>query len=126
MSRPLASPKLLTGRRGAPHAGRFFGVVIAVNVIMAKLAIQTLPGTGGHSAYERQLPGLREWRRWPPRIRTRGTGRSTPISVLGRMAAPRCRSRRGQQWRADDRFEFSGGCFERPADRRADRSGYPR
>ena len=50
-SRPLASPKPLTGRKVLFMLVAFFGVVIAVNVIMAKLAIQTLPGTEVDSAY---------------------------------------------------------------------------
>jgi nitrogen fixation protein FixH len=55
MSRPLASPKPLTGRKVLFMLVAFFGVVIAVNVVMAKLAIQTLPGTVVDSAYSASL-----------------------------------------------------------------------
>jgi len=55
MSRPLAPPKPLTGRKVLFMLVAFFGVVIAVNVIMAKLAIQTLPGTVVDSAYSASL-----------------------------------------------------------------------
>ena len=55
MNRPLASPKPLTGGKVLSMLLAFFGVVIAVNVIMAKLAIQTLPGTEVDSAYSASL-----------------------------------------------------------------------
>jgi nitrogen fixation protein FixH len=55
MTRALVSPKPLTGGKVLCMLLAFFGVVIAVNVFMAKLAIQTLPGTEVDSAYSASL-----------------------------------------------------------------------
>src|SRR5437660_4814062 len=49
------SPKLLTGRKVLFMIVAFFGVVIGVNLIMMRLAIQTLPGTEVDSAYAASL-----------------------------------------------------------------------
>jgi nitrogen fixation protein FixH len=55
MSKPLVSPRPLTGRKVLFMLIAFFGVVIGVNLIMMKLAIQTLPGTEVDSAYSASL-----------------------------------------------------------------------
>ena len=55
MSKPSASPKPLTGRKVLFVLLAFFGVVIGVNMIMMRLAIQTLPGTDVDSAYSASL-----------------------------------------------------------------------
>src|SRR3954452_15156130 len=55
MSRSLASPRPLTGRKVLFMLLAFFGIVIGVNMIMMKLAIQTLPGTEVDSAYSASL-----------------------------------------------------------------------
>src|ERR1700694_851184 len=55
MSRPLASPKPLTGRKVLFMLLTFFGVVFGVNFLMMKLAIDTLPGTEVDSAYSASL-----------------------------------------------------------------------
>ena len=55
MSRPSVSPKPLTGRKVLFLLLAFFGVVIGVNMVMMKLAIQTLPGTEVDSAYSASL-----------------------------------------------------------------------
>ena len=49
------SPKPLTGRMVLVMLLAFFGVVIGVNRLMMKLAIQTLPGTEVDSAYSASL-----------------------------------------------------------------------
>ena len=49
------TPKPLTGRKVLFLLVAFFGVVIAVNLVMMKLAIQTLPGTEVDSAYSASL-----------------------------------------------------------------------
>jgi nitrogen fixation protein FixH len=49
------SPKPLTGRMVLFLLVGFFGVVIGVNMIMMRLAIQTLPGTDVDSAYSASL-----------------------------------------------------------------------
>jgi nitrogen fixation protein FixH len=55
MSRSLVSPKPLTGRKVLLMLVAFFGVVFAVNFLLAKLAIDTLPGTEVDSAYSASL-----------------------------------------------------------------------
>src|ERR1700687_199216 len=55
MSRPLASPKPLTGRKVLFMLLTFFGVVFVVNFLMMKLAIDTRPGTEVDSAYSASL-----------------------------------------------------------------------
>jgi nitrogen fixation protein FixH len=49
------SERPLTGRKVLAMLITFFGVVIGVNVTMAKLAIKTLPGTEVDSAYTASL-----------------------------------------------------------------------
>ncbi len=55
MNRPSVSPKPLTGAKVLFMLLAFFGVVIGVNMIMMRLAIQTLPGTDVDSAYSASL-----------------------------------------------------------------------
>ena len=55
MSRSPVSPKPLTGRKVLFMLVAFFGVVFGVNFLMAKLAIDTLPGTEVDSAYSASL-----------------------------------------------------------------------
>jgi nitrogen fixation protein FixH len=55
MSRPPVSPKPLTGGKVLAMLLAFFGVVIGANMIMMRLAIQTLPGTEVDSAYSASL-----------------------------------------------------------------------
>jgi nitrogen fixation protein FixH len=55
MNRSLAKPRPLTGAKVLAMLVAFFGVVIGVNLIMAKLAVQTLPGTEVDSAYTASL-----------------------------------------------------------------------
>ena len=50
MSRLPVSPKPLTGGKVLAMLIAFFGVVIGVNMIMMRLAIQTMPGTDVDSA----------------------------------------------------------------------------
>ena len=109
----------ITGRMVFFMLVAFFGVVIGVNVIMMRLAIQTLPGTEVDSAYSASLAYQKE------------------------IATARAQSARN--WKVDAHVERSGqggatlqievrdnagrpmtgltfqGRFERPTDRRADR-----
>src|SRR5260370_3227891 len=55
MNRALILPKPLTGGKVLFMLVAFFGVVIGVNMVMMKLAIQTLPGTEVDSAYSASL-----------------------------------------------------------------------
>ena len=65
MSRPPASPKPLTGGKVLAMLIAFFGVVIGVNMIMMRLAIQTMPGTDVDSAYAASLAYEKRDRRRP-------------------------------------------------------------
>jgi len=85
-------PRPITGRKVLFMMVAFFGVVIGVNLIMMRLAIQTLPGTEVDSAYSASL--AYERRSPPPAPRARATGRSMPMSNAAGRAAPRCKSRR--------------------------------
>jgi len=120
MTRPLASPKPLTGGKVLFMLLAFFGVVIAVNVIMAKLAIQTLPGTEVDSAYSASLAYENEIaaahdqnaRNWKVDARIqRGPDGGATLEV-------EARDNRGLPMSG---LNFQGR-FERPADRRADRA----
>jgi len=120
MSRSLVSPKPLTGSKVLVMLVVFFGVVFAVNFLMAKLAIDTLPGTEVDSAY------------------------SASMAYQGEIAA--ARDQNARNWKVDahiqrepdgtatlqveardsDGLPMSGltflGRFERPTDRRADQA----
>ena len=55
MSRPPVSPKPLTGGKVLAMLIAFFGVIFSVNMVMMRLAIQTMPGTDVDSAYTASL-----------------------------------------------------------------------
>ena len=106
MNRPSVSPKPLTGAKVLFMLLAFFGVVIGVNMIMMRLAIQTLPGTDVDSAYSASLAYEGEIaaahhqnaRNWTVDVHIkRGPDIGLPLSGL--------------------KFQ---GRFERPTDRRAD------
>ena len=120
MSRALISPKPLTGRKVLFMLLGFFGVVIAVNAIMAKLAIQTLPGTevdsayGASLAYESEIADAHDQdaRNWKVDAHIqRGPDGGATLQV---------------EARDNSGLPMSGlnfqGRFERPADRRADQA----
>jgi nitrogen fixation protein FixH len=120
MSRPLASPKPLTGRKVLFMLLAFFGVVIAVNVIMAKLAIQTLPGTEVDSAYSASLAyeneiaaahdqNARNWQVDAHIQRGPDGGATLQVEARDNSGLPM------------SGLNFQGR-FERPADRRADQA----
>ena len=120
MSRPLASPKPLTGRKVLFMLVAFFGVVIAVNVIMAKLAIQTLPGTEVDSAYSASLAyeneiaaahdqNARNWKVDAHIQRGPDGGATLQVEARDSSGLPMTG------------LNFQGR-FERPADRRADQA----
>jgi nitrogen fixation protein FixH len=120
MSRPLASAKPLTGRKVLFMLLSFFGVVIAVNVIMAKLAIQTLPGTEVDSAYSAGLAyeneiaaahdqNVRNWKVDAHIQRGPDGGAMLQVEARDSSGLPM------------SGLNFQGR-FERPADRRADQA----
>jgi nitrogen fixation protein FixH len=116
----LASPPPLTGRKVLVMLLAFFGVVIGANLVMMRLAIQTLPGTEVDSAYsaslayDREIAAARDQdaRHWKvdahiARISRGGAG----VEVEARDA----------DGKPVSGLKFSGR-LERPADRRADQS----
>jgi nitrogen fixation protein FixH len=120
MSRPLASPKPLTGRKVLWMLIAFFGVVIAVNAVMAKLAIQTLPGTEVDSAYSASLAyegdiaaardqNARDWKVDAHIQRGSDGGATLEVEAHDKRGLPM------------SGLNFQGR-FERPADRRADQA----
>ena len=109
----------ITGRMVFVSIVAFFAVVIGVNVVMMRLAIDTLPGTEVDSAYSASLAydgeikaahdqNLREWQ-VNVHIERQADGRATlKVDAHDRNGAPL----RG--------LAFSGR-LERPTDKRADR-----
>jgi nitrogen fixation protein FixH len=118
MSMPLVSPRPLTGRMVLFMLVAFFGVVIGVNLLMARLAIETLPGTEVDSAYSASLAYEKEIaaahdqnaRNWKVDAHVqRGPDGGATVQV-------EARDNNGMPM-SGLKFE---GRFERPTDRRAD------
>lgn len=119
MNKPSVSPKPLTGGKVLFMLVAFFGVVIGVNMIMMRLAIQTLPGTDVDSAYTASLAyeseiaaahdqNARNWK-VDAHIQRGPDG--------GAMLQVEARDNNGRPMSG---LKFQGR-FERPTDRRADR-----
>jgi nitrogen fixation protein FixH len=118
MNRSLASPPPLTGRKVLAMLLAFFGVVIGANLVLMRLAIQTLPGTEVDSAYsaslayEREIAVARDQnaRNWKVDAHVaRAPGGGATLSVQAR----------GGDGKPLSGLKFNGR-FERPTDRRAD------
>src|SRR3954469_14434422 len=118
MSGSLASPKPLTGRKVLLMLVAFFGVVIGVDLLMIKLAIQTLPGTEVDSAYSASLAyeseitaahdqNARDWKVDAQIGRDSGGGATVQVEARDKNGTPM------------SGLKFQGR-FERPTDRRAD------
>ncbi len=118
MTRSIVSPRQLTGRMVLFSLLTFFGVVIGVNMIMMRLAIQTLPGTEVDSAYSASLAyekeiaaahdqNARNWKVDAHIQRGADGGATLQVEVRDNGGMPVLGLR------------FQGG-FERPTDRRAD------
>ena len=116
--RKSQAPKPLTGRRVLFMLVAFFAVVIGVNLVMMRLAIQTLPGTEVDSAYsaslayEKQIAAAREQnaRNWKVDAHVERSGQGGAILQI------EARDHNGQPMSG---LKFQGR-FERPTDRRAD------
>jgi len=112
------APRPLTGRKVLFMLVAFFGVVIAVNLVMMRLAIQTLPGTEVDSAYsaslayEKQIAAARDQnaRNWRVDAHVERSGQG------GATLQVEARDHNGQPMPG---LKFHGR-FERPTDRRAD------
>jgi nitrogen fixation protein FixH len=112
------SPKPLTGRRVLFMLVAFFGVVFAVNFLMMKFAIDTLPGTEVDSAYSASLAyekeiaaahdqNARNWKVNAHIQRGPNGGATLQVEARDNLGAPM------------SGLKFQGR-FERPTDRRAD------
>ena len=107
----------LTGRKVFLMLVAFFGVVISVNLVMMRLAIQTLPGTEVDSAYsaslayEKEIVAARDQdaRKWKVDARVERSGEGATLRV---------EARNNDGWPVRG-LKFQGR-FERPTDRRAD------
>ena len=112
------SERRLTGRKVLAMLIAFFGIVIGVNVTMAKLAIKTLPGTDVDSAYtaslgyEKEILAARDQsaRNWKV---------DAHIERLAGGASLLQVEARDRDGRPVTGLKFQGR-FERPADKRAD------
>ena len=120
MNRVPDTPKPLTGRMVFFLLTAFFGVVIGVNLVMMKFAIQTLPGTEVDSAYSASLAYEKEIaaahdqnaRNWHVDARVqRGPDGGATLQVEAR----------DNNGRPVSGLKFQGR-FERPTDRRADQA----
>ena len=118
MRRASLSPKPLTGRNVLFMLVAFFGVVIAVNMVMMKLAILTLPGTDVDSAYSASLAyeneiaaahdqNARNWKIDAHIQRSADGGATLQVEARDNSGKPM------------SGLKFQGR-FERPTDRRAD------
>ncbi len=113
-----ASQRQLTGRHVLLILFAFFGVVISVNVTMARLAVATLPGTEVDSAYsaslgyEKEIMAARDQaaRKWEVDAHVE---RGADGAALLRVEA------RDKTGRPVTGLTFEGR-FERPTDKRAD------
>ena len=111
-------PKPLTGDKVFLILVAFFGVVISVNMVMMRLAIQTLPGTEVDSAYsaslayEKEIATARDQtaRNWKVDARVERSGQG------GATLQVEARDNFGRPMSG---LKFQGR-FERPTDRRAD------
>lgn len=107
----------LTGRKVLLMLVAFFGVVAGVNIVMMRLAIQTLPGTEVDSAYtaslayEKEIVAARDQdaRHWKVDAHVERSGEGATLRV-------EARDKNGRPM-AGLKFQ---GWFERPTDRRAD------
>jgi nitrogen fixation protein FixH len=118
MSKPFIAPRPLTGRTVLFSLMAFFGVVIGVNLIMMKLAIETLPGTEVDSAYTASLAYEKEieaahsqnMRNWKVDAHVERSGDGDTVVKV------EARDSNGAPMTG---LKFQGR-FERPTDRRAD------
>ena len=113
------APRAVTGRMVFAMMVAFFATVIGVNLVMVRLAIQTLPGTEVDSAYSASLAYEKEIataraqsaRNWKVDAHVERSGQG------GATLRVEARDREGRPMSG---MAFKGR-FERPTDRRADR-----
>ncbi len=118
MSRPSVFSRPLTGGKVLAMLIAFFGVIISVNMVMMRLAIQTMPGTEVDSAYTASLAYEKEIviahdqnaRNWKVDAQVR---RGPDGGATLRVEA------KGNDGKPMSGLKFQGR-FERPTDRRAD------
>ena len=116
--KPKPTSKRLTGRKVFFMLVAFFGVVIGVNLVMMRFAIQTLPGTEVDSAYSASLTYGKEIvaahdqnaRNWKVDAHVERSGQGGATLQI---------EARDNNGRPMSGMKFQGR-FERPTDRRAD------
>ena len=108
----------ITGRMVFFAMVAFFGVVIGVNVVMMRLAIQTLPGTEVDSAYSASLAYQKEIATAHAQS-TRNWKVDAHVERSGQGGATLQVEARDNSGRPMSGLKFQGW-FERPTDRRAD------
>ena len=110
-------PRPITGRMVFFMMVAFFGVVIGVNLIMMRLAIQTLPGTGSIAP---TAPASPMRRRSPPRAQSARNWKVDAHVERSEQGGATLRvEARDNDGRPMSGLKFQGR-FERPTDRRAD------
>ena len=115
-------PRPITGRKVLFMLVAFFGVVIGVNLVMMRLAIQTLPGTEVDSAYSASLAYEKEIA--TARAQTaRNWKVDAHVERSGQGGATLQVEARDNLGRPMSGLTFQGR-FERPTDRRADPTEY--
>jgi nitrogen fixation protein FixH len=113
-----AQPKPLTGGMVLFTAIAFFAVVIGVNLLMMRLAIQTLPGTEVDSAYSASLAYGKEIAKAHEQS-ARNWNVDAHVERSGQGGATLQVEARDSNGRPMSGLKFQGR-FERPTDRRAD------
>jgi nitrogen fixation protein FixH len=114
----VQTPRPITGRMVFFMMVAFFGVVVGVNLVMMRLAIQTLPGTevdsayGASLTYGKEIASARDQsdRNWKVDAHVERSGRggaTLQVDVRDSLGRPM------------SGLTFQGR-FERPTDRRAD------
>lgn len=111
-------PRPITGRMVFVMMVAFFGVVIGVNLLMMRLAIQTLPGTEVDSAYAASLAYQKEIATAQAQS-ARNWKVDAHVERSGQGGATLQVEARDHNGRPMSGLKFQGR-FERPTDRRAD------
>lgn len=115
---PKQEPKPITGRMVFIMMVAFFAVVIGVNLVMVRLAIQTLPGTEVESAYSASLAYQKQIATAQAQ-RARDWKVDAHVERSGQGGATLRVEAKDNQGRPMSGLTFQGR-FERPTDRRAD------
>ena len=119
MTEQAASGRPITGRTVFIATAAFFAVIIAVNLVMIKLAVDTLPGTEVDSAYRASLAYGAEIKAAQAQAQRQWRGKG-PGGGGGWGGGAGGGGGRAQKRGPPAGLAFTGR-LERPADKRADR-----